>query len=101
MAVHKQPRQSDETMRAAQTAAIEWVKRFWPGVLKKLELSKDDRILLDLGKLMLSYAYGRPREMVEHTGDVVHTYVIESPALAVSVEAWQQAVVPPKNDNLH
>lgn len=81
--------------RSATVAAIQWVKKYWPAVLKRLRESDDERILLELGKLMLAYAYGKPREMVEHTGEVVHSYVVEAPPRATSPEEWQKTVVLP------
>ncbi len=96
----KFPKASDETARAAQKAAIEWVKKFWPAVLRKLEGSEDERILLDLGKLMLAYAYGKPREMVEHTGDVTHTYVVEAPP-GMETGEWQKAYAVTNQETLH
>lgn len=104
----------EEAARAATVAAIEWVKSYWPGLLGRLMKSEDERVLLDLGRLMLAYAYGKPREMIEHSGEVVHSYVVEAPSKSVTVGEWEktpavkavreemlQAYVPPANENEH
>ncbi len=96
----KFPKASDETARAACKAAIEALTVDGPKMYAFLRDCGDPRIVMMLYTLLLAYSYGKPREMVEHTGDVTHTYVVEAPP-GMETGEWQKAYAVTNQEILH
>jgi hypothetical protein len=44
--------------------------------------------------LLLAYGFGKPRMPIEHSGETSVRYVVRSPAVAPTAEAWLQTYAP-------
>jgi hypothetical protein len=49
-------------------------------------LSGKDRVAA--ASVLLAYGYGKPRQPVEHSGEMTHRYVVRAPSPVESAEEW-------------
>ena len=83
------PKEDDEVKRLARAQTVEAIKRltYW---LK----SDNAKASVAAATALLDRGYGKPRQEIEHSGEIATSYVVAAPSVAATPEQWQEQHAP-------
>jgi hypothetical protein len=72
-----------------KTAAIEALaQQHADKAIAALVEALDGKDRVQAAGLLLAYAYGKPRQQIEHSGEMARRYVVRTPSPVESAEEW-------------
>jgi hypothetical protein len=85
-----QPGQSgNPTGRPKRDREIEELARqHTPAAIAALVEALNGKDRVAAANVLLAYGWGKPRQPLEHSGEMMHRYVVRIPSPAESVEEW-------------
>jgi hypothetical protein len=66
----------------------ELARQHTPAAIAALVRALNDKDSVQAAALLLAYGYGKPRQHIEHSGEMTHRYVVRAPSPAASAEEW-------------
>jgi hypothetical protein len=72
----------------------ELARQHTPEAIAALVEALKGRDRVQAANVLLSYGWGRPRQPVEHSGEMTHRYVVRAPTPVESVADWLAAHAP-------
>jgi hypothetical protein len=66
----------------------ELARQHTPAAIAALVEALNGKDRVPAAALLLAYAYGKPRQPVEQSGEMTHRYVIRAPSPVESAEEW-------------
>jgi hypothetical protein len=75
--------------RPKKLAEIEELARqHTPAAIAALVKALDGKDRVAAAALLLAYAYGKPRQSIEHSGEMTHRYGVRAPSPVESAAEW-------------
>jgi hypothetical protein len=72
----------------------ELARQHTPAAIAALVEALNGKDRVPAAALLLAYAYGKPRQPVEQSGEMTHRYVIRAPSPVESAEEWLARYAP-------
>jgi hypothetical protein len=66
----------------------ELARQHTPAAIAALVTALDGKDRVAAANVLLAYGWGKPRQPLEHSGEVAHKYVVRMPTPSASAEEW-------------
>jgi hypothetical protein len=72
----------------------ELARQHTPAAIAALVEALNGKDRVPAAALLLAYAYGKPRQPIEHSGEMTHRYVVRMPSPVESAAEWIRRYAP-------